>query len=990
MVRGSCNLANTLFKLTIKLCTGTSAFSVLMEGAKVLWNPNKPSLPSEITNIKTRKHQLRNDFLHFMEERKLMWPEKEVSNVGEVLVQSLVDVLWYIDGHHNTFNERSCKIPPLFEVFCGYNVPQIHKHRKRSIENLSSVILTDYSNKIFRCLQLSYWEREVWKEFKPEVEMLAKSLHDYASYLRDQNKKMKLVHCSGSPIRSISENITVQVIPVYSPTPIIFNDLEIALSHKNLFEYVLVENFCPADPRKKYEYLKLLSSGLSVRTVKLTYSHGNNIGNLNFIWKIPIKASEKDILSQSQQVIETCKQEIPTFHTRFMRKTLYSKYGRVAPSMKLSVLRSFYKELSGDQSSSANEHEEEIDRRVNQMLEMEDPDIIIDLRELNCGRKSQYDVFWEECKKFIQERVGAAVDDRRHSCVMHMACAISVRDLIEQVRARCPNDTKVPCTSWVQLQFWPKTIHAKSKIHYTGRLNIKFMVQARQFRKSHVDAHYASAVFRYQREMAVQFKEYSNFVCLDDKHRIKVGEPKFPVAAAERGRRVLVSRGTAFEVGDHDFSVFSLIPSVCFLVDIPNSVELSWYTGSVIVGLKEAAFEASSPQRHCKELYDILYSKNLHIQPILFLYTDGGPDHRLTFLSVQLSLINLFLALDLDFLCAARTAPFHSWRNPVERIMSILNLGLQSVGLMRTEMSPEYEACIKNLKSLSQVRSMAEKKSFVRDETVDSVQSAKVLLSEVFQRLQLKEKNFEVFTPASLSDIGSFSETIKLLDSTASLDITKASMTEYQGIKRFYDHCCQVRHYSFCIKKCGQDSCSLCKPVRMPRDMFDQISFLPDPVPQSDGHYKEFKEVFGTETTESHRPSLQKRLYREKSVPFPVTAQHAKNTNIVVQCEECGMWRIVYSKYKLSNSELDIIQSILDNYSYTCGSSMADLNLCGKLSTVCIRIIHCYEPLEIHYYSLNHELLCVYCCNNKNLITNSDNYPQCNNCLSKPPIKRRK
>ena len=66
----------------------------------------------------------------------------------------------------------------------------------------------------------------------------------------------------------------------------------------------------------------------------------------------------------------------------------------------------------------------------------------------------------------------------------------------------------------------------------------------------------------------------------------------------------------------------------------------------------------------------------------MFLYTEGGPDHRLTYLSVQLSLISLFLKLDLDLLCACRTAPFHSWRNPVERTMSILNLGFQSIGLM--------------------------------------------------------------------------------------------------------------------------------------------------------------------------------------------------------------------------------------------------------------------------------------------------------------------
>ena len=41
----------------------------------------------------------------------------------------------------------------------------------------------------------------------------------------------------------------------------------------------------------------------------------------------------------------------------------------------------------------------------------------------------------------------------------------------------------------------------------------------------------------------------------------------------------------------------------------------------------------------------------------MFLYTDGGPDHRLTYVSTQLSLIALFLNLNLDLLCAARTAP---------------------------------------------------------------------------------------------------------------------------------------------------------------------------------------------------------------------------------------------------------------------------------------------------------------------------------------------
>ena len=53
------------------------------------------------------------------------------------------------------------------------------------------------------------------------------------------------------------------------------------------------------------------------------------------------------------------------------------------------------------------------------------------------------------------------------------------------------------------------------------------MVQARQFRKSHPDAHYAAPIFRYQRELAVKFRSVSNFACVDDKHRVKVGELGF-------------------------------------------------------------------------------------------------------------------------------------------------------------------------------------------------------------------------------------------------------------------------------------------------------------------------------------------------------------------------------------------------------------------------------------------------------------------------------
>lgn len=48
---------------------------------------------------------------------------------------------------------------------------------------------------------------------------------------------------------------------------------------------------------------------------------------------------------------------------------------------------------------------------------------------------------------------------------------------------------------------------------------------------------------------------------MDEKHRIKVGEPKYPVAATDRNLCVLVGSGETFEVEDHDHAKFGIIPS---------------------------------------------------------------------------------------------------------------------------------------------------------------------------------------------------------------------------------------------------------------------------------------------------------------------------------------------------------------------------------------------------------------------------------------------
>lgn len=193
-----------------------------------------------------------------------------------------------------------------------------------------------------------------------------------------------------------------------------------------------------------------------------------------------------------------------------------------------------------------------------------------------------------------------------------------------------------------------------------------------------------------------------------------------------------------FQVGDQDFTWFSIIPSVMFRIDTPDTFEGSWYSGQVCVTFKEGVFQTSSPMRHGAELSSWLTTQ-LGSKSILFLYTDNEPDHQLTYVSTQLSLIALFLNLNLDFLCAAWTAPNQSWRNPVEWIMSIVNLGLQSVGVMRKEMPDEAEKVLKNCNSLKQIWSAGDK---FRKEIAESVKAPIDLLLDIMRRLELNSKKF--------------------------------------------------------------------------------------------------------------------------------------------------------------------------------------------------------------------------------------------------------
>ena len=119
--------------------------------------------------------------------------------------------------------------------------------------------------------------------------------------------------------------------------------------------------------------------------------------------------------------------------------------------------------------------------------------------------------------------------------------------------------------------------------------------------------------------------------------------------------------------------------------------------------------------------------------------------------------------------------------------------------------------------------------------------------------LKLHDNHINTFSSASQYELNHFWSTIIAIDATLSdLNATYRQETMHHHI----DHCCQAGHYTFDILKCGKSSCNLCSPPQLPLKIFEKLHHMPYSVPGDDGHYLTFVEVFGTTTSEEHRPSF--------------------------------------------------------------------------------------------------------------------------------------
>ena len=292
---------------------------------KIMETSKTRRLPKE-RNPVTRHDLLYNDLIKLLEIESLGWYGESYKSIGSSFIKALTDLLWYIDPHHEKLNLRNCNIPetflslPQYKINSSYNLfYYTGKHKK---EQLKREKLEDYLKVVEHFIVQPWASQEYWKSFISNIFELCHNVRKYISYLELVNNDMVLNHSKNEPIRNLMDNVTLEIRNKQRNFNQKFKDISNLLCDSDFYELHLLDNYLPNDKRTRYDFINELKVDYTFTLYR--YYHGNYLGTLNFIWKIPDSIHEQD-KNQETQIINLANEMIPIYFTRQMRKNVAEK-----------------------------------------------------------------------------------------------------------------------------------------------------------------------------------------------------------------------------------------------------------------------------------------------------------------------------------------------------------------------------------------------------------------------------------------------------------------------------------------------------------------------------------------------------------------------------------------------------------------------------------------------------------------------------------------
>ena len=140
--------------------------------------------------IPTRSFDMKNDLLNFLEKNKLGWMASCAQQCGELFVSTLVDVLWYVDGNHQTLAIHGHGVPVL--LICSLQqektCQKTGKKRKIDHTKLKAAELLAHSSNLSYLTRSTYMKKQQWSKVREAVLCLGDNLNKHAIYLNHRNE----------------------------------------------------------------------------------------------------------------------------------------------------------------------------------------------------------------------------------------------------------------------------------------------------------------------------------------------------------------------------------------------------------------------------------------------------------------------------------------------------------------------------------------------------------------------------------------------------------------------------------------------------------------------------------------------------------------------------------------------------------------------------------------------------------------------------------
>lgn len=276
-------------------------------------------------------------------------------------------------------------------------------------------------------------QKDRWKPILEGCESMHSELTKVTTVMQKDALKHQQMRNAEEPTDTWKTNILVADVESSLHNVPEYHLLVEKLNDIAYYEPTPINCLLPDDKTKRYRYLKKLKEkGLYLsensRVVLYARCFGNNLENLYYLWKVETEPEYN--IDRQRDAQKQCEIQAPVYHSRFMKRKFMETAEAIDIDCSQAKLRRLYVMATSDASASRSAEEKDIDKRVMDFIELGDESIICDLRKLN-HRPNHYNEFFDAAAKYIDNEVEISVDDRRQDQVVHLARAMSARDLLE-------------------------------------------------------------------------------------------------------------------------------------------------------------------------------------------------------------------------------------------------------------------------------------------------------------------------------------------------------------------------------------------------------------------------------------------------------------------------------------------------------------------------------------------------------------------------------